>query len=167
MEFVRHAAGKLAYRRFGSGSEVWIFFHGFGQCHQDMLSFDKLRTSKQSYLFVDLIYHGQSSWNTSEKGRMENNPPFPTATRIYRHLSSGRLQHGGQICLAKLRAAPQTNHKPEPPRSRWYQNGPLVQYEQLSLWHSSTFQTGCLSAKAIFYTSRWPKNSRTAAEKLG
>ena len=67
MEFVRHAAGKLAYRRFGSGSEVWIFFHGFGQCHQDMLSFDKLRTSKQSYLFVDLIYHGQSSWNTSEK----------------------------------------------------------------------------------------------------
>ena len=67
MEFVRHAAGKLAYRRFGSGSEVWIFFHGFGQCHQDMLPFDKLRTSKQSYLFVDLIYHGQSSWNTSEK----------------------------------------------------------------------------------------------------
>ena len=67
MEFVRHAAGKLAYRRFGSGSEVWIFFHGFGQCHQDMISFDKLRTSKQSYLFVDLIYHGQSSWNTSEK----------------------------------------------------------------------------------------------------
>ncbi len=66
MEFVRHAAGKLAYRRFGSGSEVWIFFHGFGQCHQDMISFDKLRTSKQSYLFVDLIYHGQSSWNTSE-----------------------------------------------------------------------------------------------------
>ena len=67
MEFVRHAAGKLAYRRFGSGSEVWIFFHGFGQCHQDIISFDKLRTSKQSYLFVDLIYHGQSSWNTSEK----------------------------------------------------------------------------------------------------
>jgi pimeloyl-ACP methyl ester carboxylesterase len=66
MEFVRHAAGKLAYRRFGSGSEVWIFFHGFGQCHQDMISFDKLRTSKQSYLFVDLIYQGQSSWNTSE-----------------------------------------------------------------------------------------------------
>lgn len=67
MEFVRHAAGKLAYRRFGSGSEVWIFFHGFGQCHQDMLSFDKLRTSNQRFLFVDLIYHGQSSWNTSEK----------------------------------------------------------------------------------------------------
>ncbi len=67
MEFFRHAAGKLAYRRLGSGSDVWIFFHGFGQCHQDMLSFDKLRTSKQSYLFVDLIYHGQSSWNTSEK----------------------------------------------------------------------------------------------------
>ena len=67
MEFVRHAAGKLAYRRFGSGSEVWIFFHGFGQCHQDMLSFDKLRTSNQRFLFVDLIYHGQTSWNTSEK----------------------------------------------------------------------------------------------------
>jgi pimeloyl-ACP methyl ester carboxylesterase len=67
MEFVRHAAGKLAYRRFGSGSEVWIFFHGFGQSHQDMLAFEKLRTTKQSYLFVDLIYHGQSSWNSSEK----------------------------------------------------------------------------------------------------
>jgi pimeloyl-ACP methyl ester carboxylesterase len=67
MEFVRHPAGKLAYRNFGSGSEVWIFFHGFGQQHQDLLSFDKLRTPKQRFLFVDLIYHGQSSWNTSEK----------------------------------------------------------------------------------------------------
>lgn len=67
MEFVKHAAGKLSYLRFGSGSEVWIFFHGFGQCHQDMMAFEKLRTAKQSYLFVDLIYHGQSSWNTSEK----------------------------------------------------------------------------------------------------
>ena len=67
MKFVRHATGKLAYRSFGSGSEVWIFFHGFGQHHQDLLAFDKLRTSKHRYLFVDLIYHGQSSWNTSEK----------------------------------------------------------------------------------------------------
>lgn len=67
MEFVKHAAGKLAYRSIGSGSEVWIFFHGFGQRHQDMLTFDKLRTPNQRFLFVDLIYHGQSSWNTSEK----------------------------------------------------------------------------------------------------
>lgn len=67
MEFVRHSAGKLAYRRFGSGSEVWVFFHGFGQDHQDMLAFDQLRTPKQRYLFVDLVYHGQSSWNTSQK----------------------------------------------------------------------------------------------------
>jgi pimeloyl-ACP methyl ester carboxylesterase len=67
MEFVRHAAGNLAYQSFGSGSEVWIFFHGFGQCHLDMLAFNKLRTPKQRYLFVDLIYHGKSSWNSSEK----------------------------------------------------------------------------------------------------
>jgi pimeloyl-ACP methyl ester carboxylesterase len=67
MEFVKHAAGKLAYRSIGSGSEVWIFFHGFGQRHQDMLTFDKLRTPNQRFLFVDLIYHGQTSWNTSEK----------------------------------------------------------------------------------------------------
>lgn len=67
MEFVTHAAGKLAYRRFGSGSEVWVFFHGFGQRHQDLLAFEKLRTPNQRYLFVDNIYHGQSSWNSSEK----------------------------------------------------------------------------------------------------
>ncbi|MEY3647975.1 MAG: hypothetical protein RLZ13_860 [Bacteroidota bacterium] len=67
MEFVKHPAGKLAYRSFGSGAEVWIFFHGYGQRHQDLLAFDKLRTPKQRFLFVDLIYHGQSSWNTSEK----------------------------------------------------------------------------------------------------
>ncbi len=67
MEFVTHAAGKLAYHSLGSGSEVWIFFHGFGQRHQDMLAFDTLRTPQQRYLFVDLVYHGQSSWNTSEK----------------------------------------------------------------------------------------------------
>ena len=67
MEFVTHATGKLAYRSIGSGSEVWIFFHGFGQRHQDMLAFDQLRTPKQRYLFVDLVYHGQSSWSTSQK----------------------------------------------------------------------------------------------------
>lgn len=67
MEFVTHTAGKLAYRSLGNGSEVWLFFHGFGQRHQDMLPFDKLRTSTQRYLFVDLIYHGQSSWNRSQK----------------------------------------------------------------------------------------------------
>jgi pimeloyl-ACP methyl ester carboxylesterase len=67
MEIVRHPAGKLAYLSFGSGSEVWIFFHGFGQQHQDLLAFDKLRTPTQRFFFVDLIYHGQSSWNTSEK----------------------------------------------------------------------------------------------------
>jgi pimeloyl-ACP methyl ester carboxylesterase len=67
MEFVTHAAGKLAYRSLGSGSETWIFFHGFGQRHQDMLAFDQLRTPTQRYLFVDLVYHGQSSWNTSQK----------------------------------------------------------------------------------------------------
>lgn len=67
MEQVTHAAGKLAYRSFGTGSEIWIFFHGFGQRHQDLLAFDKLRTAGQRYLFVDLIYHGQSSWNSAEK----------------------------------------------------------------------------------------------------
>lgn len=72
MEFVRYPAGKLAYRRIGSGTEVWIFFHGFGQCHRDMLAFEKVRTPKQSFLFVDLIYHGRSSWNTSEKPLKKN-----------------------------------------------------------------------------------------------
>jgi pimeloyl-ACP methyl ester carboxylesterase len=67
MEFVKHPAGKLAYRSFGSGSEVWIFFHGYGQSHQDLLDFEKLRTSTQRFIFVDLIYHGLSSWNSSEK----------------------------------------------------------------------------------------------------
>ena len=67
MEFVRHPAGKLAYRSFGSGSEVWIFFHGYGQSHQDLLAFEKLLTPKQRFIFVDLIYHGLSSWNSSEK----------------------------------------------------------------------------------------------------
>ncbi len=64
MEFIKHAAGKLAYRSLGSGSEVWIFFHGYGQSHQDLLAFEKLRTPTQLFIFVDLIYHGQSSWNS-------------------------------------------------------------------------------------------------------
>jgi pimeloyl-ACP methyl ester carboxylesterase len=67
MDYILHAAGKLAYRSFGSGAEVWVFFHGFGQRHQDLLAFDKLRTPQQRHLFVDLVYHGRSSWNSAEK----------------------------------------------------------------------------------------------------
>ena len=54
--------GRLFYLREGFGPNVHLVFHGFGETHQDMLSFSKLKKENDSYLFIDMFYHGKSLW---------------------------------------------------------------------------------------------------------
>lgn len=62
MEYLIHPKGKLAYKKVGTGPEVFLIFHGFGQCHRDMLPFEKIRKLNQRFLFIDMFYHGRSQW---------------------------------------------------------------------------------------------------------
>ncbi|RIW17422.1 alpha/beta hydrolase [Algoriphagus lacus] len=67
MNYLIHPRGKWFYRKEGSGSEVFLIFHGFGQSHRDMLDFDRIRKPGQTFLFFDMFYHGRSQWMDSDR----------------------------------------------------------------------------------------------------
>ncbi|MGY6744232.1 MAG: alpha/beta fold hydrolase [Cecembia sp.] len=64
MEFLETAFGNLAYQKHGSGSEVSLLFHGFGQNLKAYDAFITLRKPNETFLVFDLFYHGQSSWKS-------------------------------------------------------------------------------------------------------
>jgi pimeloyl-ACP methyl ester carboxylesterase len=66
MNYLLHPSGKLAYLKMGVGPEVFLIFHGFGQTHLDMMPFDLLRKSGQTFLFIDQFFHGKSQWADAE-----------------------------------------------------------------------------------------------------
>lgn len=55
--------GRLFFEQIGEGTEVYLFFHGFGQSHHDMLPFSSLIQPGQRFLFFDMFFHGKSSWH--------------------------------------------------------------------------------------------------------
>lgn len=66
-EFLHYKKSVLHFVRAGSGKEVLLFFHGFGQDHSVYLPI--IRTLGQRYtVFVfDLYFHGQSEWGYDEQ----------------------------------------------------------------------------------------------------
>ncbi|MDN3202796.1 alpha/beta fold hydrolase [Algoriphagus sediminis] len=66
MSFHSSPWGKLHYLRKGSGPNITLIFHGFGQTHKDMLPLDKIRKEKDSFIYIDMFYHGRSIWQNSE-----------------------------------------------------------------------------------------------------
>lgn len=62
MNFLLHPKGKLTYFKSGNGQEITLILHGFGQSHQDMQPFERIRKQHQCFLFIDMFYHGHSQW---------------------------------------------------------------------------------------------------------
>jgi len=62
MKFIKTKWGKLAYFTFGTGKEVTLLLHGFGQSHEDMLPFCPLLDTEKKFIFIDVFYHGRSAW---------------------------------------------------------------------------------------------------------
>jgi predicted esterase len=52
MNILKTKWGKLAYKSCGTGKEVSLIFHGFGQTHQDMLPFEALLSPNSKFLFI-------------------------------------------------------------------------------------------------------------------
>ncbi|MBX2916087.1 MAG: alpha/beta hydrolase [Cyclobacteriaceae bacterium] len=62
MPEVPHHKGSLFYQKTGSGNNVVLWFHGFGQQHQ---VFDKIVNTWQvngTHYSFDLFFHGKSNW---------------------------------------------------------------------------------------------------------
>jgi pimeloyl-ACP methyl ester carboxylesterase len=64
MEFLETSFGHLAYKKHGSGKNIHLLFHGFGQNMKAYDSFLPLKQENDCYLVFDMFYHGQSSWKS-------------------------------------------------------------------------------------------------------
>ncbi len=64
MSFLSNSWGKLFYEKRGDGKNFTLIFHGFGQSHKDMLAFEKIRRTEDTYIYVDMFYHGRSIWKS-------------------------------------------------------------------------------------------------------
>jgi pimeloyl-ACP methyl ester carboxylesterase len=64
MEFLATDFGHLAYQRHGTGKNVHLLFHGFGQNMKAFNCFLPLMTEEDTYIIFDMFYHGQSSWKS-------------------------------------------------------------------------------------------------------
>lgn len=67
MKFLESSFGNLAYYKYGNGENIHLLFHGFGQSSKAYDSFLQLRKSNQTFIVLDIFYHGQSSWNTVQQ----------------------------------------------------------------------------------------------------
>ncbi len=56
----------LAYHKSGSGTNVLLLFHGFGQHHQVFETLAKTLASRYTVFSFDLFFHGASKWNEGE-----------------------------------------------------------------------------------------------------
>lgn len=65
MKFIQTPHGNLQYRSLGTGTEVTLLLHGFGQSHEDMLAFSSLQKTSGRFIFIDMFYHGKSQWRDS------------------------------------------------------------------------------------------------------
>lgn len=57
---------KLHYKVLGSGSNVLIAFHGYGQDMRSLYGIEQVFINHRIYLF-DLFFHGQSTWQENNK----------------------------------------------------------------------------------------------------
>ncbi|MHA7128837.1 alpha/beta fold hydrolase [Algoriphagus namhaensis] len=58
--------GSLFYKKTGKGKTVTLLIHGFGQTHEDMLHLDSCRQDHDTFIYLDMFYHGRSSWKNPE-----------------------------------------------------------------------------------------------------
>jgi pimeloyl-ACP methyl ester carboxylesterase len=106
--FLYFSQNYLAYRQYGSGKEILLAFHGFGQ---DKTIFEPVAEALQNDYTVysfDLFFHGESHWDNprqvlTKTGWQEMMLDFLTEKNIIRFSLMG-FSMGGRFVLATLEA---------------------------------------------------------------
>jgi pimeloyl-ACP methyl ester carboxylesterase len=65
-DIINHSNAKLKCVKTGSGPEVMLLFHGFGQDHRAFKTFLQNPSEEFTYYNFDLFFHGESEWNRGE-----------------------------------------------------------------------------------------------------
>lgn len=107
---VRYGKARLHYTRTGSGSQVLLAFHGFGQSRAHLQPLAAQLSGRFTVYAFDLFYHGQSAWGDRENPLTKQVwqaivSEFLVAQGIGRFALAG-YSLGGKFALATLEAFP-------------------------------------------------------------
>jgi pimeloyl-ACP methyl ester carboxylesterase len=58
---------RLSYIKAGTGPEVILLFHGYGQDHAVFISYAERLTESHTLYMIDLFFHGKSTWDNNEQ----------------------------------------------------------------------------------------------------
>ena len=72
MKVLKTTFGNLAYKKHGSGSNIYLMFHGFGQNMKAYDPFLNLMKEDDTFIIFDIFYHGQSSWRSVNQKLTKN-----------------------------------------------------------------------------------------------
>ena len=110
---------EISYYRYGSGSDIAICFHGYGEDGQLYAFFEKYAGSNFTFLAIDLPFHGKTEWNEGLNFSADdlqqivreivtsNSFKFPSSER----LTLLGFSLGGRIALSLYQAQPQNIEK--------------------------------------------------------
>lgn len=52
----------VSYLRFGSGKQIMVAFHGYGQSAEEYLFFEPVLAERFTVIAIDFFFHGKSEW---------------------------------------------------------------------------------------------------------
>src|SRR6266487_4172329 len=61
--FLQYKNSTISYYRFGSGPNVAICFHGYGEDASTFVFLEKFAGDQYSFISIDLPFHGKTVWN--------------------------------------------------------------------------------------------------------
>lgn len=101
----------LHYGVTGTGPEVLLLFHGFGQDHTAFEAFDKILSPRYTLYAFDLYFHGRSTWGIGESPLLKNYwkkimEAFLETLPVKTFMIAG-FSLGGKFALATLEAFPE------------------------------------------------------------
>ena len=65
-QLLSYKDSQISYLVFGTGPEVVLCFHGYGEEGNSFSFLDKLAGNKFTFISIDLPFHGKTNWNTSQ-----------------------------------------------------------------------------------------------------
>ncbi|MCU0355499.1 MAG: alpha/beta hydrolase [Cytophagales bacterium] len=102
---------QLHYTRTGTGSEILLAFHGFGQTHAHFASLAAQLADRYTVYTFDLFYHGHSRWSHREqpltKAQWRQGMESFLAQENIGVFALAGFSLGGKFALATLEAFPE------------------------------------------------------------
>ncbi|AEE50805.1 alpha/beta fold hydrolase [Haliscomenobacter hydrossis] len=123
------SGGQLHYHQYGTGSRLWIAFHGFAREGRSFASLAHFLPENTCLIALDLPWHGSSEWRETSFSLADIAQGIDQLLRLKQqtHYTALGFSFGARLCLALAKAEAQRWERlillaPDGlPRGGWYQ----------------------------------------------